>query len=190
MTDLNFQNQVFEKVDGARQAFAKGEYEYCIFRGCDLSNCDLSQSRFLDTEFIDCNLSNAVISNTSFQQVVFNNCKLLGLQFDQCSGFGFAASFNNCQLNHSTFYKMKLSGSGFTNCSLVETDFTDAELKKVLLQHCDLHLAIFENTNLEGADIRSSINYIINPETNRIKGAQFSLPDVIGLLSHYNIQID
>ena len=43
---------------------------------------------------------------------------------------------------------------------------------------------------IEKADFRNSHNYTIDPETNSIKKAKFSLPDVIGLLSKYNIDIE
>jgi len=49
--------------------------------------------------------------------------------------------------------------------------------------------ATFAHTNLEYADFTTSYNYSINPETNRIHKAKFSMPEVLGLLSHYDIQI-
>jgi len=49
--------------------------------------------------------------------------------------------------------------------------------------------AMFESTNLEKADFRSSFHYSINPEINKIKKAKFSLPAVIGLLDKYQIEI-
>jgi hypothetical protein len=49
---------------------------------------------------------------------------------------------------------------------------------------------MFENSILEKVDFRSSFNYIIDPETNRIKKARFSLPGVTGLLAKYDIEID
>jgi hypothetical protein len=38
--------------------------------------------------------------------------------------------------------------------------------------------------------MRTSFNYSINPELNRIKKAKFSMPAVVGLLDKYDIEIE
>lgn len=114
---------------------------------------------------------------------------MLGLHFDECNEFGFALAFEQCQLNHSIFYQMKLGRTTFIGSQLQGVDFTEAELKGIALQNCDLMNAIFENTNLEKADLTKSTNYSINPEINKIKGAKFSLPELVGLLDKYEIEI-
>ena len=184
------QEKTIENIDFSTQSIEKTEYEHCTFINCNFSNCVLTGNRFCETEFIDCNLSNAELTEVAFQDVKFSNCKMLGLHFDKCNEFGFSISFEQCQLNHSVFYKMKLNRTSFVDCQLHGVDFTEAEMKKTPLKNCDLLNAIFENTKLEKADFSKSINYSIDPEVNKIKGAKFSLPEVIGLLDIYEIQID
>jgi fluoroquinolone resistance protein len=48
----------------------------------------------------------------------------------------------------------------------------------------------FDRTNLEKADFRTSFNYSISPESNRIKKARFSLSGIAGLLDGYDIEIE
>ncbi len=115
---------------------------------------------------------------------------MVGLQFEKCNEFGFAVKFENCQLNHSSFYGMKLNRCSFNNSILEGIDFIEANLAGSALTNCNLSKALFENTNLEKADLRGSANYSIDPETNRIKGAKFSLPEVGGLLDKYGISIE
>lgn len=93
-------------------------------------------------------------------------------------------------LKLALFSKLKLKNTRFKNCDLQEVDFTDADLAESIFEHCDLLLATFFKTNLEKADFRSALNYSINPETNRISKASFSIPAVIGLLDKYNIEIE
>jgi hypothetical protein len=50
--------------------------------------------------------------------------------------------------------------------------------------------ATFESTIIEKADFRTSFNYSIDPEKNRIKKARFSLAGIAGLLDKYDIEID
>lgn len=182
--------QIFTNVDFSLEPLPIAEYEYCTFIGCNFSNANLTSIRFLETEFTDCNFSNAILGNASFQTVLFKNCKMLGLQFDACDQFGFAASFNTCQLDHSSFHKMKLNRSSFINCQMEGVDLSEADLKNSKLIECNLLHAIFQNTNLEKVDLRNSKSYSIDPELNRVKNAKFSLPEVIGLLDKYQIVVE
>lgn len=181
-----FDEQTFESA----ASLAEGEYEYCTFKDCDLANMDFQEYKFVECEFVNCNLSNANINQTYLQDVIFNNCKMLGLSFDQCNPFGFAAKFEHCSLDHSTFFQVKLSQSSFKDCHMHEVDFTEAVMTGMVVTNCDLLNAHFENTNLEKADFTSSTNYSINPEINKLKGARFSLPDVVGLLDKYGIKVN
>lgn len=78
----------------------------------------------------------------------------------------------------------------FENCNLQEVDFSQSQLQKCKFNQCELSGAVFENTNLMNADFRSSHNYLISPEHNKIKGARFSLEQVTGLLQGYGIRIE
>ena len=73
---------------------------------------------------------------------------------------------------------------------LQETDFTEADLTDAAFPECDLLKSTFENTILEKADFRTSFNYSIDPNLNRVKKAKFSMPAVVGLLDKYDIQIE
>ena len=162
-----------------------------VFSGIAISStANLSGRRFIECEFFDCDLSTANLNQASFQEAHFKDCKMLGLRFDHCNPFGFIVHFENCQLSHASFYQVKLAKTAFANSKLHEVDFTESDLSGANFDHCDLLNATFDHTILEKADFRTSFNYSIDPETNRIKGAKFSLPSVIGLLNKYGIKID
>jgi len=78
----------------------------------------------------------------------------------------------------------------FSNVTLVEADFTQSDLTDATFDQCELAGATFDNTILEKADLRTSFNYSLDPEKNKIKKAKFSLPAVTGLLHKYDIEID
>jgi fluoroquinolone resistance protein len=59
-----------------------------------------------------------------------------------------------------------------------------------VFEGCNMTAAIFDQTTLEKADLRTSYNYSIDPETNRIKKAKFSITGVAGLLDKYDIVIE
>jgi uncharacterized protein YjbI with pentapeptide repeats len=115
---------------------------------------------------------------------------MLGLRFDTCNEFGLSISFESCQLNHSSFYKTKIKKTFFKNSHLQEADFTETDLTDSVFDNCDMERATFDQTLLEKVDFRTSINYSIDPELNRIKKAKFSIFGVVGLLDKYDIEIE
>jgi fluoroquinolone resistance protein len=190
MKQIYIEEKTFEKQDFQDNPLTKGEYEYCRFINCDFLNVDLSDCKFTDCEFLGCNLSMAKLTETAFRDIRFIDCKMLGLYFDSCSEFGLLFSFENCILNNSTFYKTKIKKTTFKNTQLQEVDFTDCDLTNSLFDNCDLTRATFDNTIIERADFRTSYNYSIDPETNRIKKAKFSIHGISGLLYKHEIIID
>ena len=183
-------DKLFDKIKFQEEALEIGEYENCVFRQCDFSNTNLSEIKFIDSEFIGSNLSLAVLTKTAFRDIKFNECKMLGLHFENCNEFGLAFTFENCQLNHSSFYKTIIKKTTFNNCQLIEVDFTECELTGSIFENCDLNNAVFNNTTIEKVDFRTAFNYSIDPELNRIKMAKFSIQDIPGLLNKYHIDIE
>ncbi|MBK7971269.1 MAG: pentapeptide repeat-containing protein [Bacteroidetes bacterium] len=145
--------------------------------------------KFIDCTFTDCEMSLVKVHKTAFQDVIFTNCKLMGVHFDDCNHILLFFKFNKCQLDLSSFYRLKLSKTSFQDCSLKEVDFSETDLTASIFRQCDLQLAVFDNTILEKADLSTAINYIIDPDKNHIRKAIFSMPDVITLLNKYQIVI-
>ncbi len=181
---------ILDKTFDKSSLLAKGEYENCIFNAVDLAGSDLSDFTFIDCTFSNCNLSLAKLNKTVFRDVPFNNCKMLGLRFDLCAEFGLSFSFDGCQLDHSSFYKTKIKKIVFRNSQLKETDFTESDVTGAVFDNCDLIHAVFDHTTLEKADFRTSYNYSIDPDMNRIRKAKFSISGIPGLLGKYDIDIE
>jgi fluoroquinolone resistance protein len=198
MSQVFIEEKTFDKIDFTQNPLGKGEYEYCTFLNCDFSYSDLSELKFLECEFSGCNLSLAKLTQTALKDIKFKNSKMLGLNFGECNEFGFAVSFDTCILNRSSFVSMasplkkrvKLKQTVFKNSQLYEVDFTECDLSSAVFDGCDLTGAIFKDTILEKADLRTAINYSIDPELNRIKKAKFSRSGIAGLLDKYDIEID
>lgn len=185
-----FEDQRFENVKYDHTLFPQGDYEGCTFQQCDFNGADLSNFRFTDCDFNHCNLSNIKTGKTSFNDIRFSHCKLLGINFEQCSEFLFSVSFDHCTLDFSSFYKRGLKKAPFKNCSMKNVDFTDCDCRQAIFERCNLEDAKFENTNLEKADLRGSFNLIIDPELNRVKHVKISLGSLPGLLHKYDLVIE
>lgn len=186
MQEIYIQDKIFDKND----LLTKGEYENCTFNNCNFADNDLSECKFTNCTFNDCNLSLTKLDRTAFWDVLFKDCKMLGLRFYNCNEFGLSFSFDGCQLDHSSFFKTKIKKTIFENSQLQEIDFTECDLTSAVFDNCNLTRAIFDHTILEKADFRTSYNYSIDPEINRIKKAKFSILGISGLLEKYNIDIE
>jgi uncharacterized protein YjbI with pentapeptide repeats len=74
-------------------------------------------------------------------------------------------------------------------CDLQEVDFTQADLTLCDFDGSNLQLALFEKTNLEKANFSTANYFQIDPSTNRVKKAKFSLVGLPGLLSQFDLVI-
>ena len=184
------EQELFTNQDYTESSLGKGAYENCSFRDCNFTGYELSGVILMECTFTGCDLSNVKVKQTAIQETIFKDCKMLGFHFDSCAQIGLTFRFENCQLDHSSFYQVKLNHTVFINCSLKEVDFTEADLRNTILDKCDLLGATFEHTNLERANLSTASNYSIDPEINPLRGARFTLPSVLGLLHKYQIEVD
>jgi len=184
------ENKTFTKVTAEAITDKKQVFENCKFLNCDFSYADFYAIVFADCYFEDCNLSLVKLPGTGLQNVQFKNCKLSGADFSKSLDFLFEINFTNCILDNAIFYKKKNKKAKFEDCSLIETDFTEADLTDVKFINCNLNRAFFDRTILKNADLRTSYNYTIDPDNNNIKKARFSVHGVAGLLSKYDVKIE
>jgi|SaaInl5LU_22_DNA_1037371.scaffolds.fasta_scaffold02996_8 fluoroquinolone resistance protein len=192
MSHMNslFEELTFTGKDFKNHPLEAGDYELCVFIECDFSNVNLSKFQFIECEFFQCNLSSCKVVQTGFQEVKFDDCKMIGINFEQCKDFSFSISTSGCQLDHSMFFKKKLARTQFIQTRLREVDFTESNLHEAVFDQCDLTDAVFEHTDLRNTDFRGSHGFVIDPESNTMKGAKFSLSSVTGLLAKYGLDIE
>lgn len=188
--DAYFLEQTFSKRDFAAEPWTKGDYEACVFQDCRWESGDWSGCTFVDCTFVFCDLSLAKFVGTAFRDVVFKDCKMLGLRWDRCSSLGLAVAFERCQLDHTSFYSVKLKNTRFDGSSLRDVDFAESDLTGASFSGCTLAGATFEQTILDGADFRTAEGAVINPADNRMKNARFSLAGLPGLLAQYGLRIE
>ena len=187
MSTVFISDREYTKINSSE--LSKGTYEECQFINCDFSNSDLSSYKFITCDFEECNFSLSKLNNSILQTVRFNQCKMIGIHFEYANPFGLEIAFDHCNLNHCSFYQLKLKGTPFLNCEMNDVDFTEADLSSSSFHESDLSSAIFEQSNLEKCDFSSATGFIINPKENKLKQAIFSLEGLPGLLQNIGIQI-
>jgi uncharacterized protein YjbI with pentapeptide repeats len=68
-------------------------------------------------------------------------------------------------------------------------DFSEADLTASDFDGSNLQLALFEKTNLEKVNFSTANYFQIDPSTNKVKKAKFSLVGLPGLLSKFDLEI-
>jgi len=183
--DLTFQGKDFTV-----NTLEKGDYENCQFINCNFAGVRLSYINFIDCQFENCDFSNAKLTETGLRNIEFKTCKLIGIRFDGCNDFLFAANFLNSRLDYSSFHQVNAQKTSFKNCSLIEVDFTETNLKSVSFDNSDLSNAVFEATNLTTADFRTAYSFSIEPSKNLLNNAKFSKNNLEGLLRKYKLDLE
>jgi uncharacterized protein YjbI with pentapeptide repeats len=169
-------------------------YGNCEFVECRLYNKKLNNCEFKNCKFLNCDFSNSELNNISFEFCEFENCKLIGIDFSKCLGNykmnTFLVYFNECDLSFSNFSHLKIKNAKFTHCKLISTNFFECDFYKGSFHGSNLKDTTFFKVNLSYVDFRESINYFIDPDSNNIKKAKFSFPNVLNLLKKYDIDIE
>jgi uncharacterized protein YjbI with pentapeptide repeats len=88
--------------------------------------------------------------------------------------------FSDLDFRRGIISSCRISESDFSACELGKADFSGSIFDRVMFHHC----------NLEKADFREAEGYSINPESNKIRSARFSLPEAQSFLGFLGIRLD
>ncbi|OGR64944.1 MAG: hypothetical protein A2X30_04005 [Elusimicrobia bacterium GWB2_63_16] len=165
----------------------------CVFRNCDLTGASLRFCKFRECRFESCNLSLARPRGAVFDGVSFKDSKLTGVNWGDAAWpklkLAGPLSFQNCVLSDCGFLGLPLAGASIKNCLAKDADFREANLSGADLAGTDLAGALFGGTDLAGANLTGARNYAINVKENKVKDAEFSLPEAMSLLYCLDIRI-
>jgi uncharacterized protein YjbI with pentapeptide repeats len=196
-TETYYENETFKSVDYDNGVVSAVFFESCRFEHCSFTETQFKKCKFHNCAFSRCDLNLAQVEESAFSQVVFDDCKLVGINWVKAAWGKYdallkrkAVDFKRCVLNYSVFMGLNLNGSMFQHCVAKEVDFSDALLRQADCTYTDFTGSRFNHTDLTEADLRNAMNYHIPPQTNTLKKARFSLPEAMALLYAMDIQID
>jgi fluoroquinolone resistance protein len=155
-TSEDFQDQIFESLDGKALVLSDRSFESCSFTDCNFSAAQFKNCKFIDCVFKNCDLSNIQVKGSTFRSVNFHGAKIVGVVWPQLSA-----------AIHLEFHACNLDYTNLSEANLQKSDFAGAR---------------FNKSNLEKTDFRGALNYSIRPDSNRLKKAKFSLPEATLLL--------
>ncbi|HNX90243.1 MAG TPA: pentapeptide repeat-containing protein [Candidatus Omnitrophota bacterium] len=185
-----YENKEFKGIVLSGEKICRKEFQGCRFENCDFAGCDFSGTAFIDSVFKACNLANIKMDKCGFRGVIFEESKLVGICFTDINPFLLSWEFRNSRIELCNFNGLKMRKSKFSGSTVRETDFVNVDLGESDFSGADLKGTRFHNAVLEKANLKKAENYYIDPMSNKLKGAKFSYPGVLSLLSSLGIKVE
>ncbi len=182
--------EAFENLDFSGQEIIAKEFEDCTFSKCDFSHVSFKKCKFDYCHFSHCNLSLMQVLDSQFSGVIFEDCKIIGVDWTKASWSALtqrAPKFKRSVLNDSSFWGLRLESIMISGCEARDVDFREANLKEADLQDTDFTRALFRNTNLTEANFTHASGFDIDVRVNDIKEAKFSRYEAWRLLGGLGI---
>ena len=183
-------SRTYTSLDFAEINIQKHEFENCTFKSCHFIKANLAECVFRDCIFETCEIVVPVLEGAQIFGTSFNSCKLMGLNFADCSEALFSPCFNDTVLSSCTFEGNNLRRLPFVNCKVRDSSFIYCNLEGSRFNDTDFEATTFQDCIFDKADFSGASGYEINPFMNKIKGGIFSLPEAQSFLYYLGIKIE
>ena len=180
----------FSSVNFSELNIADHSFENCTFSSCRFREMAIPGATFRSCVFKECEFVLTKLNEVTLNGAVFESCRIMGVNFSECSKFAFSPEFRGCVIDNAVFYgvslkkgiilKCRLVDCDLTGCDFREADFSDTRFERVAIRQC----------NFEKADFRTSQGYAIDPGSNQVRKAKFSLPEAQSFLSFLGIDLE
>lgn len=180
----------YKNLDFAEKNIKEHEFENCTFESCHFVKANLTAVAFMDCKFQNCDFVVPTLVNTGIKTSDFFGCKFMGVDFSDCSNFFFSPNFQDSMINSCNFEGNKMPKTEFFSCKIRETSFAYCDLSESRFDNSEFQGTTFQDCQLQKADFTDAIGYTINPFTNKLKGARFSLPEAQSFLYFLDIEVE
>lgn len=187
-----YHDATFERLQLTSERITQKTFYDCTFDNCTLSEAQFTMCRFYDCTFKNCDMGLLKVAGTAFISTRFEGCKIIGVNWLEANWESISPrkiDFQSSDVSYSIFSQLKLVGMQLQDCKAHDADFTETDLSEANCRETDFDQARFHHTNLSKANFAGASNYNISPMTNTIKGAKFSLPEAMALLTHFEIKL-
>lgn len=182
-----FENKKITKLEGI-------QFNDCTFINCMFDHCDCMNTQFLECVFEKSKLVQVGFVHSQMRNCNFKQCECIGISFGNVVPNGSVDTiFQECSksyFKYCIFQGMKLTKFQAITNTFEQCSFHYCDMKSANFSGCQLMNSDFQQSNLQKANFKDSYGYIIDPKTNQLKGAMFSIPEVLHLLDGLEIKID
>lgn len=192
--EKNNEGLVFKEQEYVEDSLKDLTFIDCDFENCRFENLKLVNCRFVSCKFDECDLISLKSLHSEFKNCTLEKCNLININFSELSPSGKHAhaieKMQNSFLKYNSFFEMNLVKFDFSSNTILETNFDECSLEQANFNGVNLEATQFMRCDLKKADFRNSRGYLIDLDTNNVKQAKFSFPEVVNLLASLDIIID
>lgn len=183
----------FNNLQNPSESFDGIEFDSCKFTECDFSDANFTRCKFIDCHFLKCNLSVLKVEYSKFFDVIFEDCKMVGVNWTKADWPSLALcapiKLQKCIINDSSFYGLKLKELVIEECKAHDVDFREGDFTEANFSYSKFSGSLFNSTNLTGADFTEATDYHIDIYNNRINQAKFSRYEAVSLLESLDVEL-
>jgi fluoroquinolone resistance protein len=188
-----FYLKTFVGLDHADGRIDAKVFEACTFTRCCFSDAVFDHCRFIDCTFRACDLSNLKPLASRFQNVAFEECKAIGIDWTRADWPRFATpaslAFRKSIVSYCTFFGLELHELVLQECKVFSADFRQGDFTRSDFTYSDFADSTFGSTKLGHVDFSEAVNYVIDIRDNQLRGARFTRTEVAGLLHGLGIEL-
>ena len=167
-----------DEVTLAGTSFRYADLSHAIFHQCDLTNSDLSQSKWYDVTISATKAVGLNARGVSNARHINDNTVL------------HTSLISDTQLSFADFSHSDLKASHFDHARCLEVNWTEANLEGSTLSECDLGGGIFHRAVMTHCDLRGSLFNSINPTDIGLDGVTLTSDQLLYLAIPLGIQVD
>ena len=167
-----------DEVTLAGTSFRYADLSHATFHQCDLTNSDLSQSKWYDVTISATKAVGLNARGVSNARHINDNTVL------------HTSLISDTQLSFADFSHSDLKASHFDHARCLEVNWTEANLEGSTLSECDLGGGIFHRAVMTHCDLRGSLFNSINPTDIGLDGVTLTSDQLLYLAIPLGIQVD
>ena len=167
-----------DEVTLAGTSFRYADLSHATFHQCDLTNSDLSQSKWYDVTISATKAVGLNARGVSNARHINDNTVL------------HTSLISDSQLSFADFSHSDLKASHFDHARCLEVNWTEANLEGSTLSECDLGGGIFHRAVMTHCDLRGSLFNSINPTVIGLDGVILTSDQLLYLAIPLGIQVD
>lgn len=146
-----YKNCLFESINLQESTFENSYFIDVIFKNCDLSNTQLTSTLFRRVHFINCKLMGTDFSDSIFDDVYIKDTHCGFINFSYMKNK--TVNFENCDFSHGSFIEVTLKKTSFKQCHFFQCEVLHSSFYKIDLTSCELDNIIITPEDIKGAII-------------------------------------
>ncbi|MFT5469359.1 MAG: fluoroquinolone resistance protein [Verrucomicrobiales bacterium] len=171
-----------------------GPFRNLCFEACTFTRCHFERARFENVSFVDCRcvdseFSMAELTETVFNGVVFDRCRMRGIDWTRINAGLLSIEFHECVLDFGNFEGLNLKKTPFLKCLIEEATFDGADLREAAFSNSKLTRSTFAHSDLRKADFRDTEDLALNLSECRCDGLKLRLLDARGTLKAHGVNV-